>query len=431
MTTPAVNIDRQITTSSSYDSQWVGEQAVPVTNPVIGKTGLQYQSRPASGSSPVRPDGSRAPRAWNHQWCMLDFGASRQSLLATRGTRSQWTSGFVPCFTGTRSGLTEAGGGWVFGSGLFPYMVEAQARTRALSKLADGKADLGNTLGELRQTAAGVTEVCNQIFDGFSAAAAAGKGLKREVVREILNFGKVKPRRKREPAAAARKRMQREGRVLDAWMQVQMSIKPTVMDIDQIGHALSDSLFVEKRAFRATIKAGAEDTVTGNAVQNGHVGWGGNARAHLDVSWLAQCHISAVFDVPVSGVRDMNQWGIANPASVAWELTAFSWLVDYVVDVGGWLESLSATAGTQFIEGSISRLMKMVECTTQLKVSNPGTTWKILVTEPGLKTSTAQVGRMSRSLLGALHPSLLPPLKKRIGLTQMANALTVLANLVR
>jgi hypothetical protein len=46
--------------------------------------------------------------------------------------------------------------------------------------------------------------------------------------------------------------------------------------------------------------------------------------------------------------------GLTNPASLAWELLPFSFLVDYYADIGSYIENLDATAGKGFVGGSIT-----------------------------------------------------------------------------
>lgn len=435
MTTPAKSINRPILVDYQFETTAIKPPEPSRVTKQRGLSGVEVAIRPESVTSPIRADGSRAPRPWDHRWCNISLGLVNRSVqfVRTGGSQVIDTQGLIPAYAGDlRVGLSQAGFEWVFSAGAFPYSVEAEARTRALNKLASGKASLGNTLGELRQTAQGVVQVVNQLMDGVTAAAAAVPALKRKAVQEILNFGKVKPKRKRESSAAARKRMQREQQVLDTWMQHQMAIKPTLMDIDEIGRALSDSLFLEKRPMRATIKAGAQGSVSGRTTaQSGFTSINTHIVDELRAQGEAKCHISAVYDIPLSGARDWNQWGMANPLSVAWELTIYSWLVDYLVDVGGWLESLTADVGTHFVEGSLSRLMKVGNIDVALvNVYNPSY-GKYTILRSGPVMFNGQVGRMNRQVLSNLHPSLVPPLKKQLSLTQLANSLTVLANFVK
>lgn len=50
--------------------------------------------------------------------------------------------------------------------------------------------------------------------------------------------------------------------------------------------------------------------------------------------------------------------GMTNPAEIAWELTPWSFVVDWFVPIGDYLQALTATQGVQFLRGSRSILFK-------------------------------------------------------------------------
>jgi hypothetical protein len=43
--------------------------------------------------------------------------------------------------------------------------------------------------------------------------------------------------------------------------------------------------------------------------------------------------------------------GLTNPLAIAWELVPFSFVLDWLVPVGTWLQSLDATLGVKFVGG--------------------------------------------------------------------------------
>lgn len=66
--------------------------------------------------------------------------------------------------------------------------------------------------------------------------------------------------------------------------------------------------------------------------------------------------------VPSDGhFRALNQVGLINPFSTAWELTPFSYIFDKFVAMGDWLESLTATAGLTFHSGCWTRKYEYTE----------------------------------------------------------------------
>jgi len=73
--------------------------------------------------------------------------------------------------------------------------------------------------------------------------------------------------------------------------------------------------------------------------------------------WSRRCYMTNEVRAWVGGavrvtnpnLRLASQLGLVNPASVAWELVPFSFLVDWFVNVGDYLEQFSDTAGMAFV----------------------------------------------------------------------------------
>lgn len=67
-----------------------------------------------------------------------------------------------------------------------------------------------------------------------------------------------------------------------------------------------------------------------------------------------KCTLWARLDENSNGLRTLNQLGLANPISLAWDLMSYSFVVDWFVPVGPVLSALSARFGLKFVDGSIS-----------------------------------------------------------------------------
>lgn len=59
-------------------------------------------------------------------------------------------------------------------------------------------------------------------------------------------------------------------------------------------------------------------------------------------------------------LHTLAQLGLNNPLSDVWELLPLSYIADYFVAVGTWLESLGATAGMKFYSGSKTRFYELL-----------------------------------------------------------------------
>lgn len=387
--------------------------------------------RPASTSSPVRSDGSRAPRAFFHWWGsgFVPVRKQRLSYPASGFRVVRELNGHV-VQTNLNLIAQLAGCPWSSrtNTGSFPLTVDAMARTRFLNKLQDGKTDLGTTLGEAKSTISGISDVAEAMLGFVDTAAKRYRYEKREIIKLLLGI-QTRPKKKRRSTNSEKRRIRNEKQILSWWLQVQFNLKPLFSDIQSSGEALSWLLFEENKPARLSVKAGAtqEDTVIARLPTS----YGGSLPT-LDVPFKVSSsqHFSCVYEVDNRATRTISQLGLGNPAAIAWELTAFSWMVDYVLGVGDWLNSMFADTGLRFIEGSRSRIQRGV-ATGISSWSKPPSNYTL---ESGWTGVNMQVefGRFERTVLsGPVYPALFPLVRSRLGLTQLANTLAVLAQLKR
>jgi hypothetical protein len=68
-------------------------------------------------------------------------------------------------------------------------------------------------------------------------------------------------------------------------------------------------------------------------------------------SWTVGCEISARYRVSNPELLLASSLGLANPFALAWELTPLSFVLDWFVSVGDFLNGLGATLGCDFVGG--------------------------------------------------------------------------------
>lgn len=79
------------------------------------------------------------------------------------------------------------------------------------------------------------------------------------------------------------------------------------------------------------------------------------------------CKLYASISDPVA--YRANQLGITNPASIAWEATRLSFVIDWLVPIGDFLDALSATMGLTFVGGYTAQWGE-AKSSTRLKPTN-------------------------------------------------------------
>lgn len=104
------------------------------------------------------------------------------------------------------------------------------------------------------------------------------------------------------------------------------------------------------------------------------------------------CKVRLTAKVNSTELARLKQFGLANPASIAWELVPWSFVIDWFVPVGEFLNALTATYGLLFIDGSVSRYVSIsTEHESYPSSASSNKRWPFEA--GGLKMEAVQVGR--------------------------------------
>jgi len=207
--------------------------------------------------------------------------------------------------------------------------IRSQAITQALNKMRKGKVGVGNNAGEAGQ-------VVRMITDNTRKVVGAYNSLRRG------NFALALKHLGLNPKAVF------GGRTLaQRWLELQYGWKPLISDIHDGTKLLCDY-----------VDPGKPVSMNVKVVKNQKVerDFGLVHAYRFDTRWkcvgTAKCGLFAKVSCPALVGADM--FGLLNPLSIAWELTPFSFIVDWFVPVGNVLDALSATAGLDFGTGFIT-----------------------------------------------------------------------------
>ena len=213
--------------------------------------------------------------------------------------------------------------------------------------------------------------------------------------------------------------------IRDGWMEIQFGIKPLMYDIEDAGAALDESIFEHDNGLLVVAKAG--HTAKGKIsvpcpITNAPF------QTFLVCDTVASCHISVSYKVPTDGVSRITTLGLDNPASIAWEATCLSWMVDYAVGIGDWLSSFTAANGLEFIDGSMSTIQRCTASEVQHQNLHPHNVWEKKPRTTGVVLSS---GTFNRSLLASgVTPAVVPQIKSELSLVKLANSLSALSTLL-
>lgn len=231
-----------------------------------------------------------------------------------------------------------------------PLRLKALAEQRALQKVLNQNFNVGTFMAEMPETAEMIAKHAGHVFRAMKHIVhfnpkALARDLKKAFPKGQLlheRVGKLAFSKAKTPA--------------QLWLEAQYGIKPLVTDVYG---AIAD---VERRASdyppRIDVKGKAYE-YTPSFFKNG------------------QCNASyCLFDIMESGYKLFGytvhltygvscpwlfkaaQMGIVNPSEWVWEALPGSFIVDWFLPVGNWLQSLTATAGLNFIAGSYTSFSK-------------------------------------------------------------------------
>lgn len=298
------------------------------------------------------------------------------------------------------------------------------ARTKALLKVAQKKWDLGVTIAEFAQTADLVSSFSRRIVDGVDSLINLRRNSREQINRlfkQVRKHGDFY----RAAAEVGMKDTRLLESIRDGWMEVQFGIKPLVYDIQDASTALDHEIFERGNGLLVVAKAG--HTVKGRIVVPCNIV---NApfQTRLVCDTVASCHVSASYKVPTDGVSRLTTYGLDNAPAIFWEATRLSWMVDYALGVGDWLQSFTAANGLEYIDGSISSTQRCTAVEVQHSGLVGDNDW---VKKPGTQGVVLDSGRFSRELLphGVL-PAFAPQIKSSMSLVKLANTLSALTTML-
>lgn len=194
----------------------------------------------------------------------------------------------------------------------------------ARNKLKGMNVNLGAAWGERKATSRQVGDACKSIADAF-----------RNVRRG--NFAGAA----RDLGVRARRKYPRGSNITQNWLAMQYGWLPMLSDIHGSCVALEKR---DRHDWRVTAKATKRSNVTWSVkriptLTSNFDGFTGVAKGEFG----SFCRIDALPDNPLSG--SLASIGVTNPLLVAWELVPYSFVVDWFLPVGNWLESLDAMLG--------------------------------------------------------------------------------------
>lgn len=141
----------------------------------------------------------------------------------------------------------------------------------------------------------------------------------------------------------------------NSWLQLQYGWTPLMSDLEGAMNHLARLSLTQKPLVFTKGTAKIEEDVTAPLVarspysqNSGHTTWEQKRVASVQL----------VYGVNSPALIQASQLGLVNPLEIVWEVTRYSFVVDWFLPIGSWMSALTADLGYNFVTGSLSRITK-------------------------------------------------------------------------
>jgi len=288
--------------------------------------------------------------------------------------------------------------------------VKSKLVNKLIQQIQSNRVNLGEIMHTRHQTADLVASTCNRLAGAFTSLRRGNfAGATRQLLGSKFSSSSVK---------------RAVGGIPEQWLQLKYGWQPLVQDIynsvQTVKRAYSD------QACLFTVNASAREECDQVQVTFPGLDVFAPSRTWKSTSGSVSGKAQIKFTVDDENASAVSQLGITNPASLAWELLPYSFVVDWFYPVGTFLEALDYSLGLRMLSGWLSYTARR-EATAEL-----GNTTKTDV-GPGWDgrwsggSGHASAFLFVREALTEFPGPPIPRLKDPFSLTHVANGLSLLA----
>lgn len=206
-----------------------------------------------------------------------------------------------------------------------------RAETECLVKLKEMNINLGEALAESKSTV-------NHLCDTVSKLARAALALRKGNVKGLLKALDVDPKfRFKQTSKSASSR----------WLELQFAWTPLISDIYGASKQLEDGFKKKDQTFSVvrTVKA---DFDISRRTFSGTTQFSESGKSEVSI------RVKLYGKVRNQDIANLTTVGLLDPLQVAWALVPFSFVLDWLLPIGNYLEALGATKGISFVGGTRS-----------------------------------------------------------------------------
>lgn len=443
MTTPAINI------SATKKVQGSSQPFNP-SNPNGGafvyeqvSIGRLHRKRGMSVSSPMTLGHFRFPTYWRHEGgflpmgfdCLYDYGE-------IYNTKPYFTRYY---FVGSDF--------WISLGALMEYPLDLESKciNGLLKSIKDQKVNLAQAFAERQQTVDLVTDICDRLYVAVKKFKAV-KGrkwwkrfielMKKETStrrepgksRYVINLTASSPRRARQRKRKKVPLVPTDESITSDWLAFQYGLKPLMQDAYGSMQELNDKELGDPQFYRGYQKSKKGMMVNAEHLDAArlNVPYASGVRLIYRTSTFHGCSAEVNFDIVNDLIANLSSLGVTNPALLLYELTPLSFMLDWTINLSDYLGLMDATAGWQFLSGSVSKVSKMEGMIVGAKnVAKLPAVPNLFVDIHSLGRAPAREFWFERQKMSNFPGPRMPPFKNPITLGHYANFCALMVQLFR
>lgn len=212
-------------------------------------------------------------------------------------------------------------------------------------------------------------------------------------------------------------RVKQEQEIARAWLQLGYGWLPLISDAKGAAETLAKS---DNRFFIGKATHTAKRVFYEEKLQPLTGGWvGSNVQLNqtsVNISY------TVFYKQAIDILASAKELGLINPATIAWELMPWSFVIDWFIPIGDWVSSLDATAGLKFATGCVST--KTIIENTAIRSGSYRTTTSLT---QSYSSGTYKKITFKRSPLTTMPIALFTDFKNPFTATHWANAAALLS----
>jgi hypothetical protein len=246
-----------------------------------------------------------------------------------------------------QTGADSFGDQIYLGRPAYPLNLEDRAVNEALSSLKNQKIHLGVAFGERKETA-------EFVADTIGSMARLASAVRRKDLKAIKKQLLGRNRKQRHHKESLRE-------VLDAPSKLVLTnsyaLRPMLADTYGALELLNDKDRADPNRYAIRARRKTKQSFYAEQQLSRDV-YMANCKFVAKHKGFHGCMVRLDYYIDNPFLRSLAQLGITNPLQVAWELVPFSFVADWLLPVGSYLDTLDADLGLTWRGGSISQLTR-------------------------------------------------------------------------